>query len=109
MSVESGPQSRQPVEASWRGGAEVASATLYPGLLEQLRDLRPEGDRAIIQEMVRAEGLPVAHDGDIAQLWLLSRFDERAHDEMSRMVDEGLCTPDDVAAVFFKMAEMGLF
>lgn len=103
---ESGPQR---AGDAWKSSAVIASETLYPGVLEQLRGLQPVGDRAVIQSIRRAEGIPTANDGDIAQLWLLSRFDERAHDEMRGMVERGLCTPHDIAQVFFRMAELGLF
>lgn len=106
MSIESGPQLNR---NSWRYSAEMASETLYPGVLGHLKRLQPEGDRAFIQNMEKAGGLPAANDGEIAQLWLLSKFDERAHEEMGRMVEEGRCTDYDIAAVFFKMAELGLF
>lgn len=105
MSIEGEPQLNRD---SWRLSAEIASETLYPGVLEQLKRLQPEGDRAVIQTLERAGGLPIASDGEIAQLWFLTKFDERAHDEMSRLVEEGRCTVDDIAAVFFRMAELGL-
>lgn len=106
MSIEGGPQVNRDL---WRQSAEIASETLYPGLLERLKGLQPEGDRAVIRAMLRVEGVQIVGDGEIAQLWFLSQFDESAHEEMSRMVQEGRCTPEDIAAVFFKMAELGLF
>lgn len=110
MSMEGAPAgASERYEDAWVNNAAAASETLYPGLLEQLATLQPEGDRAVIKSMVRAEGLPTVSDGDIAKLWQLSKFDERAHDELAKMVEDGLCTHDDVAAVFFKMAELGLF
>ncbi len=106
MSIEGGPQVNRD---SWRLSAEGASEVLYPRLLEQLKMLQPEGDRAVIKGILRVEGIQTVSDGEIAQLWLLSQFDERAHEEISRMVQEGRCTSEDIAAVFFKMAELGLF
>lgn len=106
MSIEGGPQGNT---GSWRHSAEIASETLYPGLLEQLAGLQLEGDRAVIKAIVRAEGMQIVSDGEIAQIWFLSKFSEGAHEEMSRMVQEGRCTRDDIAQVFFKMAELGLF
>lgn len=106
MSIEGGPQGDRDL---WRHSAEIASETLYPGLLEQLRGLQPEGDRAVIQAIKTAEGMPTANDSEIAQLWFLSRFDKRAHEQMRSMVEKGLCTSHDIAQVFYKMAEIGLF
>jgi hypothetical protein len=107
MGIEGGPSVETP-DDTWIRSAEIASETLYPGLLEQLDTLQPEGDRAVIKSMIKAAGIEVVPDGAIAQLWQLSKFDERAHDEMGRLMEEGKCTPDDIAAVFFKMAEVGL-
>lgn len=108
MGIESGSSIEIP-DTSWMIDAERASETLYPGLLEQLDTLSAEGDRLVIDPMKRIAGTEVASDGTIARLWQLSKFDERAHDEMSHMVDAGLCTHDDIAAVFFRMAAAGLF
>lgn len=106
MGIEGGLKERPD---AWMYSAEAVAETLYPGVLQKLRSFQPEGDRAVIQGMLRAEGVQVVDDSEIAKLWLLSRFDERAHGRMSDMIRQGLCTSDDIAHVFFRMAEMGLF
>ena len=94
---------------SWRQNAENASEILYPGLLDRLREIQPTGDSAVINSILRANGIPTANYGEIAQLWLLSRIDERASEQMDDMVERGVCTPEDIAQVFFRMADIGLF
>lgn len=108
MSIENG-LAIETYDTSWMIDARQASETLYPGLLDKLDIFQAEGDRAAFNSAKEAAGIEVASDSSIAQLWQLSKFDERAHDEMSRMVEAGLCTRDDIAAVFFKMTEVGLF
>lgn len=110
MGIEGGPRGTiEAVDNAWMRAAEINSETLYPGLLEALDTLQPEGDRAVIREMTSVVGADTASDGEIARLWQLSKFDERAHDEMGQLVKAGRCTSDDIAAVFFKMTELGMF
>jgi hypothetical protein len=96
-------------DLEWMEAAAGACETLYPGLLQELSTLRPEGDRAVVRGIYDIAEYEYATDADIARLLMLGKFDARAGDEIGRLIEEGMCTEGDVTAVFFALAERNLF